>query len=49
LHIRCQQCQHQGVVSAFLDRPLKLKCTRCGNRDPIVTSRDQTRTWKRRK
>jgi hypothetical protein len=47
LHVRCVQCQHQGFVVAFLDRPPKLRCTRCGNRDPIITDRDCTRTWKR--
>ena len=44
LHVRCQ-CGHQGIVEAFIDRPLKLKCTKCGNRNPIVTSRDRTRVW----
>ena len=49
LAVRCPQCQHQGVVELFLDRPPKLKCTKCGNRDPIITSRDSTRTWKARR
>jgi uncharacterized protein (DUF983 family) len=45
LHVRCPQCQHQGVVEAFLDKPPKLRCTKCGNRNPIITSRDRTRAW----
>jgi ribosomal protein S27E len=45
LHVRCGRCLHQGHVVAFLDKPLKLKCTKCGNRNPIVTSRDRTRVW----
>jgi hypothetical protein len=44
LHIRCQ-CGHQSHVAVFLDKPLKLKCTKCANRNPIVTSRDQSRVW----
>jgi hypothetical protein len=44
LHVRCH-CGHQGQVAMFLDKPLKLKCTKCGNRNPIVTSRDRTRVW----
>jgi uncharacterized protein (DUF983 family) len=49
LHVRCPQCQHQGIVHAFLDKPLKLRCTKCGNRDPIVTSRDRSRLWAARR
>lgn len=45
LQVRCPQCQHQGVIAVFLDKPLKLKCSRCGNRDPIVVTRDRTRVW----
>jgi hypothetical protein len=44
LHVRCQ-CGHQSYVAVFLNKPLKLKCTKCGNRNPIVTSRDRTRVW----
>jgi hypothetical protein len=44
LHVRCQ-CGHQSCVSVFLNAPLKLKCSKCGNRNPIVTSRDRTRVW----
>jgi transcription elongation factor Elf1 len=45
LQVRCPQCRHQGVVSVFIDKPLKLKCSRCGNRNPIVVTRDRTRVW----
>jgi hypothetical protein len=45
LHARCPQCSHQGIVELFLDTPPKLKCTKCGNRNPIITSRDRTRAW----
>jgi ribosomal protein S14 len=48
LHVRCPQCARQGIAECFLDTPPKLRCTKCGNRDPIITSRDSTRTWKRR-
>lgn len=49
LAVRCPQCAHQGMVVAFLDRPLKLKCSRCGNRNPIVVTRDRTRAWASRR
>jgi uncharacterized protein (DUF983 family) len=49
LHVRCPQCQHQGIVAAFLDKPPKLRCSKCGNRDPIVTTRDRTRAWSARR
>jgi ribosomal protein S27E len=45
LQVRCPDCLHQGVVAAFLDKPLKLKCSKCGNRNPIVVTRDRTRAW----
>jgi ribosomal protein S27AE len=45
LHVRCPQCGHQGVVAAFLDKPLKLKCSKCGSRDAIVVTRDRMRAW----
>jgi uncharacterized protein (DUF983 family) len=49
LHIRCPQCAHQGFVEAFLDKLPKLYCSKCGNKAPIITSRDQTRTWSARR
>jgi uncharacterized protein (DUF983 family) len=33
LAVRCPRCGQQGVVEAFIDRPPKLKCSRCGSRD----------------
>jgi DNA-directed RNA polymerase subunit RPC12/RpoP len=45
LQVRCPQCSHAGVVEVFLDKPPKLKCTKCGSRDAIVVTRDRTRTW----
>jgi transcription elongation factor Elf1 len=45
LAVYCPQCRHQGVVEAFLDKPLKLRCTRCGSRDAIVVTRDRSRAW----
>jgi hypothetical protein len=44
LHIRCT-CGHQGTVSIFLDKVPKLRCTKCGNRNPIICSRDRSRVW----
>ncbi len=45
LHVRCSLCAHQGVVEVFLNKPPKLVCIKCGNKNPIVTSRDRTRAW----
>ncbi len=45
LKVQCPQCWHQGVIAVFLDKPLKLKCSRCGNRNPIVVTRDRMRVW----
>jgi hypothetical protein len=44
LAVRCQ-CGHQGVVETFIDKPPKLRCSRCGSRDAIVVQRDRTRAW----
>jgi uncharacterized protein (DUF983 family) len=49
LAVRCPQCGHQGVVEAFLDRPPKLRCTRCGSRDAVICSRDRSRSWSARR
>jgi transcription elongation factor Elf1 len=49
LHVRCPQCAHQGVVKAFIDKPPKLKCSRCGSRDAIVCARDRSRAWSRQR
>jgi transcription elongation factor Elf1 len=49
LAVRCPQCQHQGVVSVFLDRPPKLHCSKCGDKNPIIVQRDRTRTWARQR
>lgn len=45
LHCRCAACGHQGQVKAFLDKPLRLVCTKCGSRDGIVVTRDRLRVW----
>jgi DNA-directed RNA polymerase subunit RPC12/RpoP len=49
LHARCGTCGHQGQITAFIDKPLKLKCTKCGSRDAIVVTRDRMRGWSRRR
>jgi hypothetical protein len=28
LAVRCPACRHAGVVAVFLDKPLKLKCSK---------------------
>jgi hypothetical protein len=49
LHVRCSRCLHQGIVSVFLDKPPKLKCSRCGSRAAIVVQRDRTHMWSARR
>lgn len=49
LAVRCPQCQHQGVVTVFLDKPPKLHCSKCGSKNPIIDQRDQTRNWAARR
>lgn len=48
LHVLCH-CGHQATVATFIDKPVKLVCSRCGNRDPIVAARDRTRAWASRR
>ena len=45
LEVRCESCGHRGVVKVYLDKPPRLICSRCGDRNPIVTSRDMLRSW----
>jgi hypothetical protein len=49
LNLRCGACGHQGVAEAFLDKPPKLVCTKCGNRNPIIIDRDRMQGWARRR
>jgi DNA-directed RNA polymerase subunit RPC12/RpoP len=49
LHARCGTCGHQGQITAFIDKPLKLKCTACGSRDAVLVTRDRMRSWSRRR
>ena len=48
LHIRCQ-CGHQGSVEVFLDKPPRLRCSKCGSRAAIVVQRDRTAAWSSRR
>jgi hypothetical protein len=49
LHARCGTCGHQGQITTFIDKPLKLKCTECGSRDAVLVTRDRMRSWSRRR
>jgi ribosomal protein S14 len=46
LHVRCDRCLHQGYVSVFLDKPPKLRCSKCGSRAAIIVQRDRTQAWR---
>jgi hypothetical protein len=45
LEIRCVQCRRRKIVAVFLDKPPRFVCKKCGDRNPIVTTRDRTRQW----
>lgn len=45
LMIQCPQCRHMGMIAIFLEHVDKLKCSRCGNRNPIVQNREPLRRW----
>ena len=45
LEVRCVQCRRRKVVEVFLDKPPRFVCKKCGDRNPIVTTRDRTRAW----
>jgi predicted nucleic acid-binding Zn ribbon protein len=45
LYCRCAACGHQGVVQTYINTSPKLKCSRCGARNPHVGGRDFLRRW----
>jgi predicted nucleic acid-binding Zn ribbon protein len=45
LFVRCAACGHQGVVQTYINTSPKLKCSRCGARNPHVGGRDFLRRW----
>ena len=49
LSILCPACGRTKQIKAFIDRPLKLRCRKCGCRDPIVQGREPLRSWARRR
>jgi ribosomal protein S14 len=50
LSVRCVECGHQAEVSVFLDRgPPRLRCSVCGNPDPIINGKDYSRQWSRQR
>ena len=49
LYCRCPRCQHQGIVRTFIHSSPKLKCTKCGARNAIVSGRDEMRAWANRR
>lgn len=47
LNVKCPACRHQAVIFLRLENVAKLKCSRCGDRHPIVQGREPLRTWSR--
>jgi len=45
LAVRCVACGHQGEVSVFLDKAPRLRCSICGDGNPVVGGRDTMRAW----
>jgi len=45
LAVRCVACGHRGEVSVFLDKAPRLRCSICGDGNPVVGGRDFTRAW----
>jgi hypothetical protein len=40
LLVKCGKCLHRGAAVAFIDKPPRLKCSRCGSRAAVIISRD---------
>jgi len=49
LDVRCRACGHAGSVAVWLADIHKLKCSRCGRADPIVSGREPLRAWAARR
>jgi len=49
LHVKCGKCLHQGFVTAFIDTPPKLRCSKCGSRTAVIVARDRTQAWSSRR
>ena len=47
INVRCPDCRHQARIAILLEHVDKLKCSRCGCRDPIVAGREPLRKWSR--
>jgi hypothetical protein len=49
LHLRCRACGRQSVATIFIVDVPRLKCRKCGQRNPIIIERDRTAAWARRR
>jgi Zn ribbon nucleic-acid-binding protein len=45
--VTCPSCRHQAQIAIQLEHVGKLRCSKCGHRDPIVAGREPLRTWSR--
>lgn len=45
--VRCLNCRHQVRIGIYLEQASKLKCSKCGTKDPIVQGREPLRNWSR--
>jgi hypothetical protein len=45
LDLKCPRCGRCASVTVELRPGLKLRCSRCGLKDPLIAGRDQLRTW----
>ena len=45
ISVRCPDCRHSARIAIHLELVPRLKCSRCGHRNPIVGGREPLRTW----
>jgi Zn ribbon nucleic-acid-binding protein len=45
--VTCPSCRHQAHMAIRLENVGKMRCSRCGCRDPIVAGREPLRSWSR--
>lgn len=43
--VRCVACGHSARIGIHLEHVGKLKCSKCGDKHPIVAGREPLRQW----
>jgi Zn ribbon nucleic-acid-binding protein len=47
LDIKCPACRRKATVEVMLTDVAKLKCSRCGHRNPLIVGRAPMQAWAR--